>query len=69
MKSGALAAEANYKAIVDDGTPSGLDSDDGTFDTTIYPYTQLVEYTAALKQSWMYKELYEVRNAHAAFLK
>ena len=69
MKSGMLAAEATYKSIIDDGTPSVLDSDDGTFDTTTYPYTELVEYTAALKQSWVYKELYEVRNAHAAFSK
>jgi electron-transferring-flavoprotein dehydrogenase len=69
MKSGMLAAEATYKAILDDGTPSVLDSDDGTFDTTTYPYTELVEYTAALKQSWVYKELFEVRNAHAAFSK
>lgn len=69
MKSGMLAAESTYKALLDDGTPSVLDSDDGTFDTTTYPYTELVEYTAALKQSWIYKELYEVRNAHAAFSK
>lgn len=69
MKSGMLAAEATYKALMDDGTPSVLDSDDGTFDTTTYPYTELLEYTAALKQSWIYKELYQVRNAHAAFSK
>jgi electron-transferring-flavoprotein dehydrogenase len=69
MKSGMLAAESIYKTLIDDGVPSVLDSEDGTFDTTTYPYTELVEYTAALQQSWIYKELYEVRNAHAAFSK
>jgi electron-transferring-flavoprotein dehydrogenase len=52
MKSGMLAAEVAYKALVAEKV-----------------HTEHFEYMAALKQSWIHKELYEVRNCHASFAK
>jgi electron-transferring-flavoprotein dehydrogenase len=68
MKSGMIAAEATYKTLVLDG-PNTSVATTGTLDASTYEYTELIEYMTALRQSWIYKELYEVRNSHAAFSK
>jgi electron-transferring-flavoprotein dehydrogenase len=51
MKSGMLAAEAILAALINDD----------------YSAKQLSYYDEIFKQSWAYKELYEVRNFHQAF--
>jgi electron-transferring-flavoprotein dehydrogenase len=51
MKSGMLAAEAILAALIKDD----------------YSAKQLSYYDEIFKQSWAYKELYEVRNFHQAF--
>jgi electron-transferring-flavoprotein dehydrogenase len=53
MKSGMLAGEAAYKAV----------SESETSNKPI----QLAEYEKNLKDSWVYKELYEVRNIRPSF--
>jgi electron-transferring-flavoprotein dehydrogenase len=68
IKSGILAAEATFAAL------TGCDatvpvSESMELDTESYPYTELEGYTKALQDSWIYKELYEVRNSHMAFSK
>lgn len=51
MKSGMLAAEAAFEALGRDGAPD----------------TALDSYAAAIRESWVYKELYKVRNIRPSF--
>lgn len=58
MKSGMLAAEAAYDAVA--RTSEDADSSD-------VPPVDLSSYEAALKDSWVYSELREVRNLRPSF--
>lgn len=63
LKSGMLAAEAAFDALVDTedavAETGELPSDEGP--------VELTSYQEALEESWIAKELYEVRNTHEAF--
>lgn len=64
MKSGMLAAEQIYESLKDEEAVAEIgEVPEG------YQPKELVGYQKALEDSWIYKELYEVRNAHAAFSK
>lgn len=67
LKSGMLAAEAAFATLANDGSSAVADTME--LDTEQYEYQELVEYTRSLQESWVYKELYEVRNSHASFSK
>ncbi|CAG8637617.1 987_t:CDS:2, partial [Paraglomus occultum] len=54
MKSGMLAAEAAYKALTSEGSSSNTP-------------VLLTEYEESLKNSWVWKELYQVRNVRPSF--
>ncbi|RKP34825.1 hypothetical protein BJ085DRAFT_14782 [Dimargaris cristalligena] len=56
MKSGMLAAEAAVQAIVRDAAT----------ESSAQPL-DIAAYETAIEQSWVYKELYEVRNARPSF--
>jgi electron-transferring-flavoprotein dehydrogenase len=68
MKSGMLAADATFRALVNNNN-STVAENGGELDVEQTRFPELVEYPLALQESWVYKELYEVRNAHAAFAK
>src|SRR5437763_8849580 len=57
MKSGILAGEAAYKAIVSQSETSNSSSNPIILD----------EYEKSIENSWIYKELYEVRNIRPSF--
>jgi electron-transferring-flavoprotein dehydrogenase len=67
LQSGKLAAESIFEALTanNDDVPSVAES--GEFDPTTYAFADLQSYGNAIRESWITKELYEVRNAHAAF--
>ena len=68
LKSGMLAAEALFAELTtSSSTPAVAETME--LDTESYPYQELTGYEQALKESWVYQELYEVRNSHAAFAK
>lgn len=64
LKSGMLAAEATFAALAEEDVEPVA----GTYE---YPegYTpqELTSYEAAVKDSWIHDELYQVRNSHEAF--
>ena len=64
MKSGMLAAEAVFDALKE-GEPV---AETGELSETHTP-EEVTSYSKKLEESWIYKELYEVRNAHQAFSK
>lgn len=69
LKSGMLAAEATFAALTNDNESEPSVAETMELDTNTYAYKDIVGYTEALKDSWIYKELYEVRNSHMAFTK
>lgn len=74
LKSGMLAAEAAFAALtteIDESSSqtAGSVAETMELDTEFYNFKELVGYTKALEDSWVYKELYEVRNSHMAFSK
>jgi len=69
IKSGMLAAEAAFAALTADETEPPV-AETMELDTAAYHrFPELTAYPQALQDSWIYKELYQVRNAHAAFAK
>jgi electron-transferring-flavoprotein dehydrogenase len=68
MKSGMLAAEAAYAALVTNTSSSSSVAATGELPAD-EPVVQLLSYETAVRESWIQKELYEVRNAHAVFAK
>lgn len=64
MKSGMLAAEAAFSAL----TSQGLDSSSNTTTTTVSECPTIISsYEESLKESWVWKELWRVRNIRPAF--
>jgi len=67
LKSGMLAAEAAFETLTaEEGDPVAETME---LDTSTYKFKELTGYTKALEESWVYKELYQVRNSHVAFSK
>jgi electron-transferring-flavoprotein dehydrogenase len=71
LQSGMYAAEAAYEALtaVTDpatGTTTASVAATGELPLDAFPIT-LTDYPAKLKDSWVYKSLYQVRNCHEAF--
>lgn len=64
LKSGILAAEQAHAALTVNEITSVATS--GEIDES-EPAVELTGYENAIKNSWIYKELYEVRNTHEAF--
>eukprot|EP00557_Chaetoceros_sp_GSL56_P008248 CAMPEP_0176499930 /NCGR_PEP_ID=MMETSP0200_2-20121128/13223_1 /TAXON_ID=947934 /ORGANISM="Chaetoceros sp., Strain GSL56" /LENGTH=574 /DNA_ID=CAMNT_0017898449 /DNA_START=448 /DNA_END=2172 /DNA_ORIENTATION=+ len=67
IKSGQLAAEAVFETVLKDGHRSVADMEEdgkGQDDAII---TEAVTFEEKIKSSWIYSELYEVRNTHEAF--
>jgi electron-transferring-flavoprotein dehydrogenase len=67
LQSGKLAAEAIFANLTNDDDTMSSVAETGEFDPTTYQFADLQSYGDAIQQSWIAKELYEVRNAHAAF--
>jgi electron-transferring-flavoprotein dehydrogenase len=66
LKSGMLAAEAVFEGLsASDESPV---SESGELPETHVP-EEMTSYTTKLESSWIYDELYEVRNCHQAFAK
>lgn len=65
MKSGMLAAEAIYPHLIAQGESQTVASL-GACDPEESPI-EAKEYEKAMEDSWVYKELYRVRNSHSAF--
>lgn len=71
LKSGMLAAEAVFDGLVQEGMDGIVDgpvSETGELDDSYVPQ-EMTDYTTKLESSWIYDELYEVRNCHQAFAK
>jgi electron-transferring-flavoprotein dehydrogenase len=65
LKSGMLAAEAVF-----DGLQQGeAVAETGELDQATHQPQELTDYTQKLESSWIYQELYQVRNCHQAFSK
>ncbi|KAL9183513.1 hypothetical protein ACHAXT_004369 [Thalassiosira profunda] len=69
IKSGVVAAESVYDSLT-----SGEDADEKTVATmgeidADAPPVEVTEYADSMEKSWVYDELKEVRNCHAAFSK
>jgi electron-transferring-flavoprotein dehydrogenase len=64
LKSGMLAAEAVFDGLKDDGPPV---AETGTLDE--HQPQEFTDYSKKLESSWIYEELYQVRNCHTAFSK
>ena len=72
MKSGMLAAEALFPRLAGEGQATVATSTEGGAEffnpsTTNEAAIEISEYETALRASWVGKELYAVRNTHAAF--
>ena len=65
MQSGMYAAEAAYDALTADATVSSV-ADTGELPRDAAPVT-LHAYPTKLEQSWVYRDLKQVRNCHEAF--
>jgi len=66
LKSGMLAAEAVFEGLVEEGGEPVAE----TFELSdSYSPQEMASYADKLKNSWIYDELYEVRNCHQAFSK
>ncbi len=63
MKSGMLAADAAYAALFDDSLADGVAADGAPANTILNAYPE------ALKQSWIWTDLHQVRNARPALHK
>lgn len=68
IKSGMLAAEATYDSLTIKNYDIISVSESGEIPMNEQSI-EIINYAQALKDSWIYKELYEVRNSHAAFAK
>ncbi|RDB26786.1 putative electron transfer flavoprotein-ubiquinone oxidoreductase, mitochondrial [Hypsizygus marmoreus] len=66
MKSGMLAAEAAYNAIHPAESTSESTSSEAE-EAVTPPATNMSAYDAALRASWVWKDLYEVRNLRPSF--
>ena len=66
LKSGMLAAEAIFEGLRNESEPPVAET--GELPPTYIPQ-EMTGYTKALESSWIYKELYQVRNCHQAFAK
>jgi electron-transferring-flavoprotein dehydrogenase len=66
LKSGMLAAEAVFEGLKEDAIEPV--SATGELSDSYIPL-EMTGYTARLKESWIYEELYQVRNCHQAFSK
>merc|ERR1711907_564059 len=62
MKSGILAAEAIFESV----SAAPLAHEEGLGDA---PNTEITEYEASMKSSWVWDELSGVRNVHPSFKK
>jgi electron-transferring-flavoprotein dehydrogenase len=65
LKSGMLAAEAVFEGLKDDAVAV---AETGELDES-YIAKELKSYSEKLENSWIYDELYQVRNCHQAFSK
>ncbi|KAG7355514.1 FAD-dependent oxidoreductase [Nitzschia inconspicua] len=66
LKSGMLAAEAVFEGLKDDEVAPV--SETGELDESYVP-NEMHGYSEKLEKSWIYDELYQVRNCHQAFSK
>lgn len=66
IKSGMLAAEATFDAFKNSDVPPVAETGEIPSEAASI---EITNYAKSLKDSWIYKELYEVRNSHAAFSK
>jgi electron-transferring-flavoprotein dehydrogenase len=66
MQSGIYAAEAAYTALSNPEVAQHIVADTGEYPTD-EPPIELTEYPKSLKDSWVFKDLYQVRNCHEAF--
>lgn len=65
MKSGMLAAEAAFEAI--QGLPVAAAEEENAVVESETPSLSMEKYETALKDSWVWKDLYEVRNLRPSF--
>lgn len=66
MKSGMVAAESVYEALVEESGDTTVEAG-GELDTAVMGALDVSSYEEQMQQSWVYDELREVRNAHASF--
>ena len=69
LKSGMLAAESTFEALTKEEGEQFPVAESMELDTDTYKFPELTGYSKALEDSWIYKELFQVRNSHVAFAK
>jgi len=69
LKSGMLAAESTFEALTKEEGEQFPVAESMELDTDTYKFPELTGYSKALEDSWVYKELFQVRNSHVAFAK
>lgn len=67
MKSGMLAAETAFEAISQLPEPAEAVEESETDEMPDQPLIDMTSYEESIKNSWVYKELYEVRNIRPSF--
>lgn len=68
MQSGIYAAEAAYTALTHPDVSQHIVAESGEYPVDEKP-VELTEYSKTIKDSWVFKDLYQVRNCHEAFAK
>jgi electron-transferring-flavoprotein dehydrogenase len=64
MKSGMLAAEAAYAVV---HPSSSVEANKPESEETLAPAADMTSYNTSLRSSWVWKDLYEIRNLRPSF--